>query len=399
MPNDMLVLAGLAAGKAGLFCLLAAMILSARVAGWDARLGGLPRLWRLHHLLGAAALLLVMAHPLLLAFSAARVSPQAAAAALFPGLSARGVWVGWLSFAALAVFLAPTFSFFAQPAYQRWKALHALSGPALALALAHGWACRRPIDGVWGVIWASLSAAALLAFVYRIFLSRLLGRRACVVSRVRREGRGTVEVTLKLEGERLRYRAGQFVYLTPLDPVLASGRGEEHPFTISSAPAEPELRIVIKDLGDATRALQGLAPASRAFVEGPYGGFFPRRVFSKELWIAGGVGLTPFLSRARGFAAGVDIRLVYCVQSPARALFLNELEAIAAKIAGFEVRPHYFERESTLSAKFLAAGCSDLSEREVFVCGPPPLVDLAREELGSLGVSPGRIHTEDFSWL
>lgn len=62
---------GRGAGIAGMTCFLLAAILSVRIPGLDPWLGGLTAVWRLHHLLGAAAFLLLMAHPLLLGLSAA----------------------------------------------------------------------------------------------------------------------------------------------------------------------------------------------------------------------------------------------------------------------------------------------------------------------------------------
>jgi len=257
--------------------------------------------------------------------------------------------------------------------------------------------------GSWGqAIWLVYGGLALAAFVYRKLLAQRLARRAYTVADVRPVSRGVVELTLAPEGELLRYRAGQFVYLTPIDPGLAAGRGEEHPYTLSSAPGERALRIAIKDAGDATRALQTVAAGSRALVEGPYGDFFPaRRTNPRELWIAGGIGLAPFLSRARAMSAGetVDVHLIYCVQDETRAHFLSELEEIAAKFSGFKLWKHFFSREGPLDAAFIAAHCPDFAAREVYLCGPPALAAAARRELRRGGVSASRIHSEDFTWL
>ena len=69
-----LELLGRAAAVLGLSCLLLAALISVRIPGVDLGFGGLTRQWKVHHLLGAAAFLLLMAHPLLLAFAAARRS-------------------------------------------------------------------------------------------------------------------------------------------------------------------------------------------------------------------------------------------------------------------------------------------------------------------------------------
>lgn len=394
---------GRASAVLGLSCLLLAALISARIPGADAWFGGLSRVWKLHHVLGAAAFLLLLAHPLLLAFASARVSLEAAAAVLFPGASDWSSWAGWLALAAMAVFLAPTFWFFGRPEYQRWKSLHALSGLAVVLGLAHALDSGRLLPGAWGkTIWSGYGAAAALAFVYRLFASRLVGRKGYAIVRAETAGHGVVELTLKPDGKMLSHRAGQFIYLTPLAPGLACGRGEEHPYTLSSAPGEPVLRVVIKDLGDASRALQSAPVGSRALVEGPYGDFFPANApAARQLWIAGGIGLTPFLARARALTAAepVDVHLVYCVQDETRAHFSAELEAVAARVAGFRLWMHYFGREGPLNAAFIGSRCPDFAGREIFICGPPALISCAREELRRAGVHAARVRSEDFNWL
>lgn len=395
-----LELLGRSAGVLGLSCLLLAAVISVRIPGFDLPFGGLTRLWKIHHLLGAAAFLLLMAHPLLLSFAAARISLAAAAAVLFPPAAAWSPWAGWLALAVMTAFLAPTFSFFGRPEYQRWKALHALSGAAVALGAAHAAASGRMLPGAAGrAVWAAFGGAALLAFAYRLLVAPRL-RRTCTVVRADAIARGIVELTLKPDGPALSYRDGQFIYLTPLAPGLAAGRGEEHPFTLSSTSREPVLRVVIKDLGDASHALQTVPAGSKALIEGPYGEFFPARgPAAAELWIAGGIGVTPFLARARGLVEPVDIRLVYCVQDETRAHFLSELEAVAARVPGFRLSMHYFGREGALSAAFLAARCPDFAGREIFICGPPELISAARAELRRAGARAARVHSEDFSWL
>jgi len=400
---DTLAFAGRAAGILGLSSLLVAGIVSVRIPRFDVWFGGLTQLWKIHHVLGAAAFVLVMAHPLLLAFASARVSIQAAAAVLFPYPASWSVWAGWAAFAALTVFLAPMFWFFGQPEYQRWKALHALSGVAIVLGVAHAVPLGRSLAGNWGkTIWLGYGALALAAFVYRKFVAPLTARKTYTVVNARTIARDVVELTLAPEKELLSYRVGQFVYLTPLDPGLASGRNEEHPYTVSSSPREPALRVAIKDVGDATHTLQTVAAGGKALVEGPYGDFFPvKKRTDGELWIAGGIGLAPFLSRARALSPDdtVDVHLIYCVQDETRAHFLSDLEAITAKIPGFRLWKHFFYREGPLSGAFMSVCCPDFPSREIYVCGPPPLITAARRELRRHGVPGSRIHTEDFTWL
>lgn len=395
-------------GISGLGFLLVSAGLSSRVPGFDRGFGGLTKLWQTHHVFGGIALLLLLAHPLLLAFARAQ-SPGAAGELLFPPLSAWAMWAGWGGLVLMILFLGPSFSFFGEPQYQRWKFIHKLAGPAIVLALVHAFALDRtippPLDYV---VWGSLAVLAMAALGYRWLFSRTHlpgtgGRLPYQVERVEPVCQGVVELSLKPLSRPLKYEAGQFVYLTPFDRTLKSGYREEHPFTLSSSPHESVLRITIKDLGDASRAIQNVQAGTEARVEGPYGAFFePNDGHVSELWIAGGIGVTPFLGRARELrqqGSNINVCLVFCVQDEARALFREELTAIAAALPAFQFFMHYFYKEGPLSADFISARCSDFPSRRVYICGPTPLLVLARKVALQGGVSGASIHTEEFNLL
>lgn len=391
-------------GIAGLTLLLLAAALSARVPGFDRHFGGLTKLWHTHHLLGAWAMILLMLHPLLLGLAASDVSLSAAVATLFPPLSAVGVWLGWAALMVLMIFLAPSFSFFGKPEYGRWKLLHRLSGPAVILALAHTFLFGRTLPGRSDlIIWSLLALAAVGAVAWRFVFSRRIGRLPYTVGEVICIANNLVELVLKPRKRHLKFHAGQFVYLAPYDQSLEAGYGEEHPYTISSSPHDPNLRIAIKDLGDASRAIQSIEPGSKVTIEGPYGAFFRESgIDQAQLWIAGGIGITPFLGRARFLdhrGEPVDVVLIYCVQDEARARFLEELQALEESLPGLKVVCHYFYRQGPLDLDFIAAHCPDFAHRTAYICGPLPLNHLATRLLRAAGVSQKTIHTEEFELL
>jgi predicted ferric reductase len=403
-PAELLQAAGRLSGILGLTALLLAAAVSVRIPGFDRWFGGLTRLWKRHHYLGLASFLLLMAHPLLLAFAALSVSPQAAVAVLFPPFSPPWTWVGWAALLAMMVFLAPSFAFFGPPDYQRWKGLHLLSGAAVLLGLVHAVPLGRALPAEWDwAVWGVLGLLAVGAFGYRKVLSRGLARRRYTVSAVSPLAEGVVELSLQPEDAPLAYRAGQFVYMAHREPAIAAGFDEEHPFTLSSAPQEAQLRIAIKALGDASGAMQSLAPGAPVWLEGPYGDFLsPKHEQSTQLWLGGGIGITPFIGKARALALqqpppAVDIHLFYCAHDMKRAYYLLELQRVAAEVAGFRVHAHLFAEHGPLSREFLQAHCPDWQEREVFLCGPPGMIAHMTKLLRNAGVR--RLHTEDFELL
>lgn len=393
--------AGLGTGIVGLAWLLLAMLLGIRIPGTDVPFGGLLKIWRVHHWLGAGSFLALMAHPVLLGFAAAPAGPAVVLATLLPDWSHWPLWAGWLALLVMMVFMAPSFSFFGAPHYQRWKHLHRLSGAAAVLGIAHAVPLGQllpPGPALW--FWSAFAVLGLGALTWRLGLSRLLSRKRYLITRVTQLARGVVELTL--EGPPLRFQPGQFVYLAPLDPDLSAGRGEEHPYAIVSAPSEPVIRIAIKDLGDASGALLHVNPGTHAWLEGPYGRFLPEHYDEPALWVGGGIGLTPFVSAARAFGDTphpVDVHLIYCANDPSRAYFLEELQAIAAQHPGFHVHAHYFISEGRLSADFVSSRVAGLSRREAYICGPSPLIDLTRRLLHGQGVPDKHIHSEEFTLL
>ncbi len=257
-------------GIGGLGLLLVAAIVSFRIPGFDRLFGGLTTLWHTHHLMGGVSFLLLLAHPLLLALAASRVSLATAVAVLFPA-AGTAIWLGWGALLLMMVFLAPSFSFFGTPHYQRWKSLHRLSGLTAVLALAHTFMLARTTAEPWStLIWLALASAAIAALIYGLVFSRRATQHRYTVTGVAQPANNVVELSLVPVAKPLRYQAGQFVYLTPYDSKLQAGYREEHPYTLSSAPEEPELRIAIKDLGDASRAIQSIAHGSDVRIMGPY---------------------------------------------------------------------------------------------------------------------------------
>ncbi|OOC48490.1 MULTISPECIES: ferric reductase-like transmembrane domain-containing protein [Thioalkalivibrio] len=387
------------AGVLGLSALLVGAMLSVRLPALDRWFGGLPRIWALHRILGFTAFILIMLHVVWLAFGALPISPAAAVRVIFPPLEHGAVWMGWGALALMVIFLAPTFQFFGRPHYQRWKRLHLLSVPAFLLAFAHAVMLVEH-----ALLWWGLAALAVAAVLWRKVLSPRLGRHDYTVDAVTALASNVVEITLAPRGRAMSHAAGQFMYLTPHDPGLEAGRGEEHPYTISSAPGEDVVRVGIKALGDASRALQTVTPGTAVQIEGPYGQFFERcEPQRRQLWFGGGIGITPLVSGARALqrepGAGPEVTLIYLANRPDRAYYMDELREIAQGHPHFDAQIHYFQDRGPVDEAFIRSHCPDLEEREIYICGPPGMVHHLMGLLSRAGVPRGRIHTEAFDFL
>lgn len=126
----------------------------------------------------------------------------------------------------------------------------------------------------------------------------------------------------------------------------------------------------------------------------------------KSLFVAGGVGITPIISQLRTIAReapGSDAVLLYFNRDDRSIIFERELRQLAERSG---LRVHFLtdkpsrRRDITdgqLSDILLKRYVRDVAEREVFVCAPPAMIDIARRHLTSLGLDPRRFHTESFT--
>jgi len=289
-------------------------------------------------------------------------------------------------------------------AYETWYYLHLYAYLAVLLAFAHQLAIGAQFtdNRAARVAWTGAHlavAACLLGFRVGGPL-RLALRHRLRVAAVTREAPGIVSVYVTgRDLASLRGEAGQFFRWR----FLTHGRWwQAHPFSLSSAPNGRFLRLTVKASGDYTRGLGRLRPGVRVLAEGPYGAFTATlRRRRRVLLLAGGVGVAPLRALLETLPARPgDVDLIYRASTPDEVLFPRELTGIAR---ARQVAVHYVvgPRAGRHPAGQLAAGrlrslVPDLRSRDVFVCGPPGMVDTARRELRRAGVPRRRIHAERF---
>jgi predicted ferric reductase len=236
------------------------------------------------------------------------------------------------------------------------------------------------------------------AYVYRSVAGRFLPRRRYRVESVNRLDPLVAEVTLSPRGRRLRYRAGQFAFLT-IDGGNVSR--EPHPYSIASAPQDDHLRFLIKALGDYTGKLQELQPGCNARVEGPYGWFWHRGAENqRQIWIAGGVGIAPFLGMARvADLSRTAVDLFYCTEGPEQAHRIEELFDVADANPRLRVVPIRKKSLGHIKADDIQGVSTDIARSDIFICGPPTMMQNLADQFVALGAKRDRIHFEDFSFM
>jgi predicted ferric reductase len=282
--------------------------------------------------------------------------------------------------------------------YHRWLPMHRLMGLFFAIAVAHALFAPTLLSQLI-FIRAYVFAMAIVgvgAWLYRAFLYRLVQRPlSCVVDRVQAKGTGILEILLRSSGKPLDYHPGQFAFVT----FPKSGSQEAHPFTISNGPSSKELRFTIKALGDYTSTLADTLEAGQpATVEGPFGHFTSHDIRGeRQIWIAGGIGITPFLALCDELKPDIKVDLYWSVKDASEAGYDQELRAHQEKNSTFYYHLWVSNEQGFLMGKNLGDK-DDLSDCDVLICGPAGLRNTLIDQLREMGVSKRRVHFEEFSF-
>jgi predicted ferric reductase len=381
---------GIVLGWAGCGLLLACLLLMLRetlLARW---LGGLERMYRWHHRTGMAAYVVLLAHPLALAADAWPQSPVLAWQTLSPFNHSWPVWAGWLALVFLMVGLGTTFE--RRIPYGTWRWLHAGLGLAVLLGLVH-----LLLLGIDEPVLPLLTLAASLLGWRAIRGDWGLAAWPYVVKSALPVAEGVVEISLRPLGEAVPIQAGQFVLVAFFAGPNFRGCAEFHPFSVTAMDADHVIRIGVKALGDCTRHIQSVEPGVMARVQGAFGTFLTDSPATPQLWVAGGIGVTPFVALLRSRPVTQPTTLLYLYRSAADAAFLQELEAFA-------------ESNPLLSLQAVATGSEppDVSSLlpdarpsgrcECYLCGPPAMMAAAQRVLQRRGIAPRHIHFENFDF-
>jgi predicted ferric reductase len=289
--------------------------------------------------------------------------------------------------------------------YETWHFIHLYTYLAIALAFSHQFATGADFvnNSKTRWLWSALYiVVGLLLLWYRLLTPIIAAfRHQFRVVDVRRESVDVVSVTVtgRHLGE-LHAEAGQFFRWRFLTRDLWWAA---NPYSLSAAPRPDRLRITVKITGDHSAALVNLRPGVRVLAEGPYGAFIAtRRTQRRVLLLAGGVGVTPLrslLETLRGRPGDID--LIYRANTEADLVLRHEIDWIAQR-RGISV--HYLlgppmpGSADYLSAQQLRRLVPDIAERDVFLCGPEPMMDAARAGLRRAGVPRRHIHHESFAF-
>jgi predicted ferric reductase len=390
-------------GIAALVLFVIAIVMTTRWRVIETMFRGLNHVLKAHSLVGAAAVSMILIHTILVTFSNLPFGLHAVAVFLTPQLNQPGILFGMLATVLVIGLIVATI--YMKLGYRIWLRSHKFLGLAFLLIAIHVLFVPNKLTVnpyLHTYIWILINLG-FGAYLYRSLLPNVFVRRYLytIKSAVPKEI-GTVEVTLTPLDRIIRFQPGQFIFIAFDTDGLST---EWHPFSISSAAFSKDLKIDIKSLGGFTETLTRLLPHMEGMtvhVEGAYGRFSYQNIRNpNQVWIAGGIGITPFLSMIQTLGSeDYNIDLYWSVRHQSELIDIETFSALQSSRPGQVLRviPFIGDIYNTyLSADIIAKNTENALERDFLMCGPPIMMHGITNQLIKMGVPKKNIHSEEFA--
>jgi predicted ferric reductase len=283
--------------------------------------------------------------------------------------------------------------------YQYWRISHRLIGIVFLAFTFHQFFIKSPIEDA-SILYYYLQFAALvgvLSFMYtQLFV--LFRRRKYEITSVDILPAATIIEAKPKSNRIIKTQPGNFAFIS----ISRKGLGEPHPFTISQSREDGTLQFCIRGLGDFTKKIRDTVKTGDPIsVEGGYGRFDFRRSKNDQIWVAGGIGITPFLAFADSLTddCARRIHLYYCVKKEEEAVGLERLKAAAARFSKFDYTLFISERDGRFSSENIISNSNvDPANSTFWFCGPSPMRKSILSGLKKAGRKPLGVHYEKFEF-
>lgn len=385
-------------GLVGMTIFALTFVLSTRIKWIEDVFGGLDKVYIVHGIMGGTALVLLLSHPVFLVLKFVPNNLILAATYLLPG----SFWSSNFGIIALyGMILLIFITLFTKVKYHNWKFSHEFLGLVFFIAVLHIFLVRGTISkdyifhGYY-VYSAVVSAIGLSAFFYSLFIKNRATKNAVYSIKNISHRKGVWHLELSPEHKPIEYKSGQFIFIRFYNEKLST---ESHPFSIASKSGSQTIKIVIKSLGDFTKKLEHLKIGDKVSIEGPYGRFHFRDKGKEQIWIAGGIGITPFLGMVEDLEKSQQFKvdLYHTVKEKEDFIGKNLLETISRDTANFRFFPWNTQENGFIKIEDVAKN-SGLKNKEIFLCGPGGFKEAMTEQLLEKGVKKSNIHEEAFEF-
>ncbi|WP_346830945.1 benzoate 1,2-dioxygenase electron transfer component BenC [Pseudomonas abietaniphila] len=223
---------------------------------------------------------------------------------------------------------------------------------------------------------------------------------AATVHAITRHADAALEVSFELDQAPV-FLPGQYVN------IEVPGSGQTRSYSFSSLPGQKHASFLIKQVpgGLISKWLERALPADQVTMTGPLGSFYLREVKRPLLFLAGGTGLAPFLAMLEVLAERGEsqrVSLIYGVTRDQDLVMVNTLQTFAARLPNFSfvtcvADPASAHPQKGYVTQHMAAEVLNEGDVDVYLCGPPPMVDAVRQHFKDQGVTPVSFHYEKFT--
>jgi predicted ferric reductase len=385
------------------YLLFIQLLMMSRVS-WLEEWVGARDLLRWHRWLGTSLVVTVLAHAVFIIYGYALTAESGVVDQAVTIITTLPEMLSATAATGILVFISLISIRFARTKlpYELWHLIHLTGYLALVLGYGHQVATGANLSGPFAsVFWPALTALVIAALVWGRLVEPLWlnVRHRFEVAEVVAEGANTFSIYIdgkKLD--KLPAQAGQFMrwrFLT------RNGWWQSHPFSLSAAPNSEWLRLTVTAVGGHTARLAEMEPGTPVWAEGPFGTFTAqRRTRRRALLIAGGSGIAPIRALLEDMPP--DTIVIYRASRPDELVFRAELEDLAERRDAW-VRYVVGSRNDPGPRRlFTPTGMlglvPDVNRRDVYLCGPPGLVNAAVATLRELDVPDSQMHLDPFEF-
>lgn len=385
-------------GFFGYFCFSISLLLSSRVKFLERLIGGLDRIYRIHRFVGILGFSFILLHPVIYA---AKRLPEIGRFLLFflPIHHRFSINLGSFAFLLMVVILVITLLKLLP--YDKWKITHKFMSVVFMLATFH-FLLMNKLFGSLSLLFFPMAIGFLSIFYKQLWREYFISYPEYKVKEKKLANYNTLELILEpMRGDdRIHFTPGQYAFFSFQGPGLSR---ESHPFTLCGSPDGSKITIFVKARGDYTRMLfDKIAPGYKAFLEGSYGRFDFNTWGFRQVWIAGGIGIAPFLNWVHLNNSSFKERkidLFYCVHSEKDAFCLDDFLKMEKENPNFRFFLFNSEKKQRISADQILQKTGELQKSGILMCGPKRMTrDLLKQFL-NLRIKRKDILFEDFEFL
>lgn len=219
---------------------------------------------------------------------------------------------------------------------------------------------------------------------------------------------GTLLVEFDLLGEEVNFEAGQYFFVTLVDPLYSDSKGSQRHLSMVNSPNEKDVLTIVTRLRDTAfkKSISEMSVGSDVEIGETGGDFILPKDHQKLVFIAGGIGITPFMSMLKYIKEedlSYEVILLYSNRNRESTAFLEELEKMSEDNPKLKLvltmtdDPEWEGEKSMIDEQFIKKHIPDFESYYYMIAGPPVMVNAINDLLTEIGINKKNKKPETFS--